>query len=160
MCITPNGNTNNTGFHFEQQQKRKSNKFIQGRHKNFGIGPRIKKRDTKLTRELLALNVKETFAVENIRQANAFRNDVVCVCLLAFFPQFFFYIKFIYRFIFNQLYMANCRQNAQQRFALNILQQKQHVTCNKIKMNTYTRIHIHMHTLCIAQQIKWKLRKI
>lgn len=28
MCITPNGNTNNTGFHFEQQQKRKSNKFI------------------------------------------------------------------------------------------------------------------------------------
>lgn len=28
MCITPNGKTNNTGFHFEQQQKRKSNKFI------------------------------------------------------------------------------------------------------------------------------------
>lgn len=78
----------------------------------------------------------------------------MCV-LTCFFPSIFFYIKFIYRFIFNQLYMANCRQNAQQRFALNILQQKQHVTCNKIKMNTYTCIHTHPHTVhCTANKME------
>lgn len=77
------------------------------------------------------------------------------VCAYLLFSLNFFLHQIHLSFHFQLVYMANCRQNAQQRFALNILQQKQHVTCNKIKMNTYTRIHTHIHSVhCTANKME------